>query len=177
MTDLSTTRPTTLPDRHAAAVIRRATPADAADVAVMVAEIAAHEDRAASVHVDEEQWRRLLARPEVIVLLAERRGGPVGYVSAVRQLHLWTGGDVVDLDDLYVRPGHRDAGVGRRLMAALAALAEPEQLLIRWGMEVDNADAQRFYRRLGATLRHKVLAAWPPTAYADVADAAPPDTV
>jgi GNAT superfamily N-acetyltransferase len=153
----------------AAVTIRRATPADTADVAEMVREIAAHEDQSAHVHVDEAQWRALLARPEVIVLLAERDGGPVGYVSAVRQLHLWTGGDVLNLDDLYVRRGHRDAGVGRQLMAALAALAAPDQLLIRWGMEVDNVDAQRFYRRLGATLRPKVLAAWPPAAYGDLA--------
>jgi ribosomal protein S18 acetylase RimI-like enzyme len=152
--------------------IRRATPADAADVATMVAEIAAHEDQAAHVHVDEGQWREPLGRPEVIVLLAKRDGRPVGYVSAVRQLHLWTGGDVLNLDDLYVRPGHRDAGIGRQLMAALAALAAPEQLLIRWGMEVDNVDAQRFYRRLDATLRHKVIAAWPPAAYADIAGTA-----
>jgi len=152
----------------AAVTIRRATPADAADVATMVAEIAAHEDQTAHVHVDVEQWRALLERPEVIVLLAERGGQAVGYVSALRQLHLWTGGDVLNLDDLYVRPGHRDGGAGRRLMAALAALAAPEQLLIRWGMEVDNVDAQRFYRRLGATLRPKILAAWTPAAYAEL---------
>ena len=53
-------------------------------------------------------------------------------------------------------------------MAALAAVAAPEQLLIRWGMEVDNVDAQRFYRRLGATLRPKVLAGWTPDAYGRV---------
>jgi ribosomal protein S18 acetylase RimI-like enzyme len=149
--------------------IRRATPGDAPDVAAMVAEIAAHEDQTAHVHVDVERWRSLLGRPEVIVLLAELDGAAVGYVSAVRQLHLWTGGDVLNLDDLYVRPGHRDAGVGRRVMAALAALVAPERLLIRWGMEVDNVDAQRFYRRLGATLRPKVLAAWPAAAYAALA--------
>jgi ribosomal protein S18 acetylase RimI-like enzyme len=148
-----------------ATTIRRATPADAADVAAMVAEIAAHEDQTAHVHVPDDHWQKLLRRPEVIVLLAERDGAPVGYVSAVRQLHLWTGGDVLNLDDLYVRPGHRDAGVGRRLMASLATLAAPEQLLIRWGMEVGNVDAQRFYRRLGATLRPKILAAWAPAAY------------
>jgi ribosomal protein S18 acetylase RimI-like enzyme len=153
----------------AAITIRRATSDDAAVVATMVAEIAAHEDQAAHVHVDEAQWRTLLARPDVTVLLAERDGAAAGYVSALRQLHLWTGGDVLNLDDLYVRPGHRDAGVGRQLMAALAALAGPEQLLIRWGMEVDNVDAQRFYRRLGATLRPKILAAWTPAAYADLA--------
>jgi len=54
------------------------------------------------------------------------------------------------------------------LMAALAAVAEPDQLLIRWGMEADNVDAQRFYRQLGATLRPKVLASWPPSAYRDL---------
>ncbi len=160
MTHISTT------DAPAGTVaIRRATPADAADVAAMVREIAAHEDQTAHVQVLDTQWRSLLERPEVIVLLAERNGEAAGYVSALRQLHLWTGGDVLDLDDLYVRPAHRDAGLGRRLMAALATLAAPERLLIRWGMEVDNVDAQRFYRRLGATLRPKVLAAWTPAAY------------
>ncbi len=152
----------------ATVTVRRATPADTADVAAMVREIAAHEEQSAHVHVDEATWRGLLARPEVVVLLAERDGAPVGYVSAIRQLHLWTGGDVLNLDDLYVRPGHRDAGVGRLLMAALAAHAAPDQLLLRWGMEVGNVDAQRFYRRLGATLRPKILATWPPTAYRDL---------
>ncbi|WP_432506497.1 GNAT family N-acetyltransferase [Kineococcus arenarius] len=155
--------------RTAAVVIRRATPADATEVTAMVREIAAHENQAAHVHVPDAQWHGLLERPEVIVLLAERGGAAVGYASALRQLHLWTGGDVLNLDDLYVRPGHRDAGVGRRLMAALADLAAPERLLIRWGMEVDNVDAQRFYRRLGATLRPKILAAWSPAAYTALA--------
>ena len=149
--------------------IRRAARADAADVAAMVREIAEHEDQSAHVHVDVERWRTLLGRPDVVVLVAERDGGAVGCVSAVRQLHLWTGGDVLALDDLYVRPGARDAGVGRQLMGALAALAAPEQLLVRWGLEVDDVDAQRFYRRVGATLRTEVLAAWTPAAYPDAA--------
>lgn len=149
--------------------IRRAMPDDAADVAAMVREIAAHEDQAAHVLVSDARWRGLLGRAEVIVLLAERDGRAVGYVSAVRQLHLWTGGDVLNLDDLYVRPGHRDAGAGRQLMAALAALAAPERLLIRWGVDIDNADAQRFYRRLGAALRPKIVVTWSSDSYADLA--------
>ena len=149
--------------------IRPATPADAPEVAAMVGEIAALEDQSAHVHVDVERWRSLLARSEVTVLLAERAEEAVGYVSAVRRLHLWSGGDVLALDDLYVRPGHRDAGVGRRLMGAIAAVAAPEELLVTWGVEVDNVDAQRFYRRLGATLRPKVVAGWTPAAYAALA--------
>ena len=163
------TDPSTADPARTATGIRRAAPADADEVAAMVREIAEHEDQSAHVHVDVERWRTLLARPDVVVLLAERDGRAVGYVSAVRQLHLWTGGDVLALDDLYVRPGARDAGIGRQLMGALAALAAPERLLVRWGVEVDNVDAQRFYRRLGATLRHKVVAAWTPAAYADAA--------
>jgi hypothetical protein len=50
-------------------------------------------------------------------------------------------------------------------MTALARLAEPERLLIRWGMEADNLGGQRFYRRLGAALRPKVVATWTPDAY------------
>ena len=145
--------------------IRPAVPDDAPEVATMVREIAEHEDQSAHVHVDEELWRTLLARPDVTVLLAERDGAAVGYVSAVRRLHLWTGGDVLALDDLFVRPGNRSGGVGRQLMTALAAVAAPERLLITWGVEPDNVDAQRFYRRLGATLRPKVLAAWSPDSY------------
>ena len=33
----------------------------------------------------------MLARPDVLVLVAERDGVPAGYVSAVRRLHLWLG--------------------------------------------------------------------------------------
>jgi ribosomal protein S18 acetylase RimI-like enzyme len=93
---------------------------------------------------------------------------PAGYVSAVRRLHLWLGRDILSLDDLFVRDGYRDAGVGRLLMTELAALAAAERLAIRWEMREDNHAAQRFYRRLGATLRTKVMAFWQPEAQSDV---------
>lgn len=66
-----------------------------------------------------------------------------------------------------VREAARDSGVGRRLMATLAgSYAARERLTITWGMEPDNHGAQRFYRRLGASLRDKVLAGWSPAGYA-----------
>jgi ribosomal protein S18 acetylase RimI-like enzyme len=142
--------------------VRRATPDDAADVLTMVREIAAHEGDAADAAGTPATWAAMLVRPEVVVLVAERDGEPVGYVSAVRKLHLWRGADILALDDLFVRDGHRDAGIGRLLMTELARLAAPERLLIRWEVQPDNEAAQRFYRRLGATLRTKVIAAWQP---------------
>jgi ribosomal protein S18 acetylase RimI-like enzyme len=144
--------------------VRRALPDDAADVLTMVREIAAHEGYDGSVVAGTpETWGRMLARSDVVVLLAERAGEPVGYVSAVRKLHLWFGTDILALDDLYVRDGHRDAGIGRRLMTTLAELAEPERLLIRWEMRADNTAGERFYERLGATVRTKKIAAWRPS--------------
>ncbi len=148
----------------ASVTVRRAEPKDAPLVAAMVREIAEHEGQSEHVHVDDRDWSALLTRPDVTVLLAEAGDHVAGYVSAVRQLHLWSGRDLLALDDLFVRPAHRDAGIGRRLMEELAEVARPEQLLIRWGVEPDNADAQRFYRRLGATLRPKVVATWRPGA-------------
>lgn len=164
----TTTRHTTRPTRPVD--IRRAGPQDAATVMAMVREIADHEGQLQHVKVTTERWAQVLARPDVVVLVARRDGVAVGYVSAIRRIHLWSEQDVLALDDLYVREQARDGGVGRRLMLALAdGYASPDQLTITWGLEPDNHAAARFYRRLGATLRDKVLAGWSPAAY----DAAP----
>lgn len=161
-----TGRPTPIPTAGSGEVtIRRATPADAATVQTLVLEIAEHEGDLEHVTVTDERWATLLGRDDVVVLLAERAGRPLGYVSAVRRLHLWRGGDLLAVDDVWVRAPERGHGLGRELLTAMARLAAPENLLITWGVEPDNTGAQRFYRRLGATLRPKVLAGWAPAAY------------
>lgn len=86
--------------------VRRAGPDDAATVLLMVREIAAHEGDVSDVASDVDTWTAMLARPDVVVLLAERDGEPAGYVSAVRRLHLWLGRDILGLDDLFVRKGY-----------------------------------------------------------------------
>lgn len=145
--------------------IRRAGPNDAPIVDTLVREIAAHEGDSAHVTVTAAGWRNLLGRADVTVLLAERAGEPLGYLSAQRRLHLWTGGDILALDDLYVRAQARDGGVGRELMTALARRAAVDRLTIRWEVKPHNEAAQRFYRRLGATLFTKVIAGWRPENY------------
>lgn len=168
---MSTTTTTTTDDTTAL-TIRRAEPRDAGTVMAMVREIAAHEGHLQHLTVTAARWAEVLASPDVVVLVAWRDGAALGYVSAVRRLHLWSDRDVLALDDLYVREHARDGGVGRQLMAELAAgYAAPDQLVVTWGVEPDNAAAQRFYRRLGATLRDKVIAGWSPSAYADVTGA------
>jgi ribosomal protein S18 acetylase RimI-like enzyme len=146
--------------------VRRAVPADADLIGVLVRELAAHQDESEHVRIGADRWRELLGRDDVVVLIAERDGQVAGYVSALRRPHLWSGDDILALDDLYVRAQHRDGGVGRILMVELARLAQG--LTIAWGIQPDNHDAQRFYRRLGANLRQKITASWSPTAYAEL---------
>ncbi|WP_210481133.1 GNAT family N-acetyltransferase [Naasia sp. SYSU D00948] len=145
---------------------RLATPDDADLVHLLVSEIAAHENSLDSVHATTDDWRGLLARPDVHVLLAFDRDTAIGYASMTRRLHLWTGGDILALDDLYVRQAARNRGVGRQLMTAVAQLAEPEQLLVVWGARADNEDGHRFYRRLGARIHTKAVISWTPQDYA-----------
>lgn len=152
---------------HSTVTTRRAGVDDAAIVHAMVLEIAAHEGDSQHVHVDVPRWRDLLARPDVVVLLAEDSGSVLGYTSATRQLHLWTGGELLALDDLYVRESARNRGVGAQLMRAIASYAAPERLLVCWQLYETNGGARRFYERIGATVRPKLLAAWRPEAYAD----------
>jgi ribosomal protein S18 acetylase RimI-like enzyme len=143
--------------------ITKAGAADASLVATMVLEIATHEESAAAVLVDEDRWRSMLGRDDVVVLVASDAEGPVGYVSAIQQLHLWSGGDILALDDLWVRERARNRGVGERLMRAITDEAQQRALeVVRWGVECDNVAAQRFYARLGARLHTKVIATWRP---------------
>jgi len=150
-----------------AVTVRRATSRDARAVQVLLLELADYEGDGHHVHVDVDRWAAMLAEPRVVVLLAEAAGEPVGYVSAVHQLNLWLGRDILALDDIYVRATLRNRGVGELLMSHLARHASVEQMLIRWEMHADNDGAKRFYRRLCATLRTRVIAAWLPHDYAE----------
>ena len=145
--------------------IRRAVPTDAELVRTMVGELARHQDQGKYVTASIEDWQEFLGRHTVIVLIAEVDGAAAGYVSSLRRPYLWAGGDILALDDLYVRERFRDAGVGRELMLELARHALPDRLTIAWGLRLENEAGYRFYDRLGANLVTKTAASWSPTSY------------
>ncbi len=145
--------------------IRRAVPADAELVRTMLVELADYQDQGKYVTATVEDWQGFLGRDDVIVLIAEIDGTAAGYVSSLRRPYLWVGGDLLALDDLYVREQFRDAGVGRALMLELARHALPDRLTIGWGLRLENEAGYRFYDRLGAKLVTKTAASWSPETY------------
>jgi GNAT superfamily N-acetyltransferase len=144
--------------------VRRATPDDAGAVMSLLRALAQEEGSADRVLVDEEGYAAFLGEDDVLVLLAELEGRPIGYVSAQVARRLWLGGPEVALDDLYVVPDARSGGVGRRLMDTLGAWAAERDMPVRWEVALDNDRGLRFYERLGATFRTKILARWTPPA-------------
>jgi len=76
---------------------------------------------------------------------------PVGFALWFLNFSTWQGVHGIYLEDLYVRPDARATGLGRRLLAALAALcvargyARLEWWVLHWN------PAREFYHRLGAT--------------------------
>ncbi|WP_188192009.1 GNAT family N-acetyltransferase [Nonomuraea sp. SYSU D8015] len=138
--------------------IRRATADDASTLRALMRELADYQSQAAEVTVSAGRLEELLARPDIGYLIAERDGAPIGYVSWVERVSLWTGQDYLALDDLYVCSGERGAGVGERLMRAVSEAAKGR--VIRWEVAEANVAAQRFYQRIGATVSTKKICRW-----------------
>lgn len=92
--------------------------------------------------------RGLLAGAETTVLLAG--DPPVGVAVITRRPNVWYEGQVALLDELYVLPRHRGAGIGTALIEHLLAMAGSDDVaLLEINVDEGDVDAQRFYRRHG----------------------------
>ena len=76
---------------------------------------------------------------------------PVGFISGVETTHPDKGTEMF-LYELSVAPAHRNRGIGRELVEALAELARSRGCYGMWvGTEPDNAAALATYRAAGAS--------------------------
>jgi GNAT superfamily N-acetyltransferase len=133
--------------------IRFATAEDAGLILEFIAGLAAYEKLAHEVVADEDRLRRTLFgdRPAAEVLIAECDGDPAGFALFFHNYSTFLARPGLYLEDLFVKPELRGRGVGRRLLARLAAIAVERGCgRFEWSVLDWNESAIRFYRNLGA---------------------------
>ncbi len=85
------------------------------------------------------------------MLIAELDGAPVGFALHFQTFSTFEGRPGIYLEDLFVEPHARGAGVGRALLARLAALVEERGgARLEWAVLDWNELGKSFYRSIGA---------------------------
>jgi GNAT superfamily N-acetyltransferase len=147
--------------------LRFAASGDVALLLQLIRELAAYERAPGAVVATEDDLDRYGFGTErrFEALLAFIDGEPAGFALFYPDFSTWLGRPGLYLEDLYVREWARGRGVGRRLMARLAALAiERDWPALHFNV-LDWNPARGFYRRLGIDARDE----WQPyCATADV---------
>jgi GNAT superfamily N-acetyltransferase len=126
---------------------------DVPQVLAFIRELAEYEQLAHEVVADEATLADSLfgPAPAAEVVLAEVDGEPAGFALFFHNFSTFLGRRGLYLEDLYVSPRFRGLGLGRTLMACLAALAVERGCgRFEWWVLDSNTPAIGFYRRLGA---------------------------
>lgn len=134
--------------------IRPATGRDVSLILAFIRELAEYEKLSHEVVATEEGLHESLfgERPAAEVLLAHLGDEPAGFALFFHNFSTFLGQPGIYLEDLYVRPEHRGAGIGWALLAYLARLAKERDCgRLEWWVLDWNEPAIRFYRRLGAS--------------------------
>lgn len=133
--------------------IRAATPSDLPLIAALIRELAEYERFSSEVRFDEASLGGHLfgARPMAEVEIGELNGSPQGFALFFHNFSTFEGKPGIYLEDLFVRPDARGAGLGKALLARLAHLAiERGCARLEWSVLDWNAPSIGFYRTLGA---------------------------
>lgn len=133
-------------------MIRPATPADVPVILAFVRELAAFEREPDAVRATEADLHAALfgPAPAAEAVVADD-GAPLGFALFFHDFSTWTGRRGLHLEDLYVIPAARGRGVGRALLARLAAIALDRGCVrFEWSVLDWNEPAIGFYRALGA---------------------------
>lgn len=135
--------------------IRKATAADAATIHRFIVELAVYEKEPDAVEVDTPTLAAQLSEPNppFECLLAEEDGLALGFALFFHTYSTWRGKRGIWLEDLFVTEHHRGRGVGKALLAKVAAIAvERDCARLDWSVLTWNTPAITFYHELGARM-------------------------
>ncbi len=139
--------------------VRPAVAADTALVFALVVELAAYERLEHEVGSTAEMIGAALFgdSPRLFCDIAEHGGEPAGMALWFYNFSTFAGRHGIYVEDLYVRPEHRGAGLGKALLQTLARRCLEEGLArLQWSVLDWNEPAIAFYKAQGA----EMLAEW-----------------
>lgn len=134
--------------------IRAATLDDVSVILELVRELAEYERLVHLVSATEEDFRTSLfgPHPGAEALLAFEGDTAVGFAVFFHNFSTFLGRKGLWLEDLFVRPAHRQQGYGKALLLHLARLATERGCgRFEWAALDWNTPAWEFYRAQGAT--------------------------
>ena len=135
--------------------IRPATPADCGELIRLIRELGEYEKLAHMITGTEPMLREALfgARPSCEALLVERGGHAVGFALYFMSFSTFLCKPGLFLEDVFVEPAQRGAGIGKALLRRLAAIAlERGCGRFEWHVLDWNEPSIKFYESLGAKL-------------------------
>ncbi|WP_234189670.1 GNAT family N-acetyltransferase [Shinella sp. NM-101] len=134
--------------------IRPATVADAAIILRFIRELADYENALDEVAATEETVAASLFGEGSVSFAAiceTEAGEPAGSAVWFKTYSTWQAKNGLYLEDLYVTPAHRGAGVGKMLLRHLARIAVEEDCArFEWSVLDWNEPAIRVYEAIGA---------------------------
>jgi GNAT superfamily N-acetyltransferase len=135
--------------------LRPATSADLPLIAALIRALAEYEKLAQEVRFDQAVLGEKLfgSRPYAEVIIGELDGIAQGFALFFHNFSTFEGLPGIYLEDLFVQPAARGSGLGKALLAHLAALAvERGCARLEWSVLDWNDPAIGFYQKLGARL-------------------------
>jgi len=135
--------------------LRPAAPADLPAIVGLIRELADFEHLSHLVVVTPESLQPHLFgdKPAAEAVVAEVQGRVVAFALFFTNFSTFLGRPGLYLEDLYVQPAHRGAGLGKALLQHLGALAVERGCgRFEWSVLDWNENAIRFYEKMGATV-------------------------
>ena len=141
-------------------LIRAATAGDTAELMRLIGALADYEKLRDMFVGTEAMLKEALfgPRPVCEALMAERGGRAVGFALFFPSFSTFLCKPGIYLEDVFVEPEHRGAGIGKALLARLAALTlERGGGRCEWRVLDWNEPSIRFYESLGASVMREWL--------------------
>lgn len=134
--------------------IEHARPGDVPLILCLVRELAEYEQLSHEVNATEARLHEALfgSDPVAHAVIAREGEEPAGFALYFFNFSTFLGKPCLYLEDLFVRPAWRKRGLGRQLLAHLAAIAVARGCgRMEWSVLNWNETALRVYRSIGAT--------------------------